>query len=256
MNDESDYQYGFEHYCDDDEAETVDDESDTDFCKNLATEKIDKQAVKTINNPRFRSSDQELKDYIWNFRMMDLLNVSCSHKSCQYDGRCMERCNLQAVLLLRLSIWGSAIDAPINSSERRNNYMSILKNAFSFNEKSLKFKIGEHFVCESAFLLLSGINSTKNISDAPNQWKRIRDWVIRGESSDYASVFSKQSIRNKNVNCDHDYALNDCNGRYARKYAHARTYILYASDVFCDASPYEGKKNNFSAFDVSIIISL
>jgi hypothetical protein len=54
----------------------------------------------------------------------------------------MERCNHQAVLLLRFSIWESAIDAPINLSERDNNYMSILKNAFSFNEKSLKFKIG------------------------------------------------------------------------------------------------------------------
>jgi hypothetical protein len=60
MNDESDYQYGFEHYCDDDEAETVDDESDTDFCKNLATEKIDKN--KLLKQSITQDLDHQIKN--------------------------------------------------------------------------------------------------------------------------------------------------------------------------------------------------
>jgi len=94
--------------------------------------------------------------------------------SCPFKKSCITSIDLKTFHELRVHLWNE-VDAPAPLDKvRAGRLLGYINKATTAANGSLIFNVGDKEVCESAFLRLLGLQKSKNISDAPGQWTRLK----------------------------------------------------------------------------------
>jgi hypothetical protein len=154
------------------------------------------------------------------------------------------------VVDLRISFWGSRNEKAPTQSERAEKIATILKNAWSVNQRSFTFLVGERKVCEVAMLILLGLSTNNTASAAPYQWKRLKKLVMNFDHTSKEDFNYKEKLSTNGNAKAGSYDGGSAksvlqkedskHGRYRRKYSHAESYIRYIAKIMSDTSPFAG----------------
>ena len=109
--------------------------------------------------------------------------------------------------------------------------LAILRTAYRPHEDDFHFyagckKVNNRKICEAAFLNLIGLMNSPNVSDAPNQWQRLKEHVScgkDGEGIEYGADKLKSKMK----------------GETRVKFNHAVAFIEYFAKTFGDTIPDE-----------------
>jgi hypothetical protein len=75
---------------------------------------------------------------------------------------------------LRLKLWNDVHDPAPLDKMRAQRLLEFVRKASHDASGNLIFTVGDIKVCEGAFLRLIGLTKSKNISEAPGQWQRLK----------------------------------------------------------------------------------
>jgi len=104
------------------------------------------------------------------------------------------------------TFWGVEEKKAPSAATRRLLLLKILSAAINRNENEFYFYAGcksvnNRRVCEAAFLNLLGLMNSPNASDAPNQWRRLKEYVSTGKDIlgiEYSTVPEQRTIKGEN----------------------------------------------------------
>jgi hypothetical protein len=150
--------------------------------------------------------------------------LCCNIKNCKYEGRCVSDATINEIVILRTDFWGDRLKHAPTDNERRSKIIQIMTKAKQADE--LKFSIGSgnrlRYVCEAGYLILLGLSTSKNYSDANNQWKRAKKMIMNEDMSSLENkLFHKGKHRNE-------------------KFMNAVAYIIHIAKFFSDKVPIAG----------------
>jgi hypothetical protein len=153
--------------------------------------------------------------------------LCCNIKNCAYEGKCISSSTIAEIVNLKTDFWGDKLKHAPAVNERREKIIDILTKAKQGDE--LKFSIGFgkklRYVCEAGFLILLGLSTSKNYSDANSQWKRAKKFVMNEDNSVLDNkLFHKGEYRNE-------------------KFMNAVAYIIHIAKFFGDKVPVAGGEN-------------
>lgn len=125
------------------------------------------------NDKTGKRSEEKLKEDILNYPLIKL--PMCNSSTCKISGgRCVHEARFGDIVNLRSFLWGKPDEKPFSTTERRQRWAAEIQKAYCKNKNSYHWKVFETEVCEVGFLILAGISTKSNISDAPNMWRNLR----------------------------------------------------------------------------------
>jgi hypothetical protein len=157
--------------------------------------------------------------------------LCCNVKNCKYEGKCVSSSTILEIVDLRTDFWGDKLKHAPKAKERRNKIIDIITKAKQGDE--LKFSVGSgkksRYVCEAGILILLGLSTSKNYSDANNQWKNVKKLVMNEDDGAMDNrLFHKGQHRDE-------------------KFMNAVAYIKHIAKFFSDRVPIAGGE------DVSVL---
>lgn len=136
--------------------------------------------------PVFRTGDELMKFYAFNTPFGDI--ARCNPKQCPYGGMCVGKINMDELMSMKEDFWGKRHKAADPASERRRKIEVILRASYVKSKHDFEFfstnrEQNNRMVCEAAFLIMLGLSNKSNASEAPSQWRRVKQFVqkYRGE---------------------------------------------------------------------------
>ncbi|KAJ1387535.1 hypothetical protein B484DRAFT_409877, partial [Ochromonadaceae sp. CCMP2298] len=135
-----------------------------------------------ISPQRHKSKDSDLKTFIREYPLMNMEGLRCNMKTCQFNGDCVSKTSLGSIIDMRNDMWGTSTDVTVNAQSRGDKIYSILKHAWRNDAFQFYVPGDKRAVCEVGFLLLVGLSTKNMVSGAPGQWKRMKEFVLTGES--------------------------------------------------------------------------
>ena len=118
----------------------------------------------------------------------------------------MDKTTIEEMNGMMESFWGLEDCKAPSTSTRRLLLLAILRTAYRPHEDDFHFYAGcknvnNRKICEAAFLNLIGLMNSPNVSDAPNQWQRLKEHVSSGKDSEgieYGADKLKSKMKGEN----------------------------------------------------------
>jgi len=179
-----------------------------------------------------KSSDTELKNFA--FAIPRTKTSACNPRTCKYGGSCVDKTTIEDMNGMMESFWGNEECKAPSTATRRILLLTILRTAYRPQENDFHFyagckKVNNRKICEAAFLNLMGLMNSPNASDAPNQWRRLKEHVSSGKDSE-GIEYGSDNMKNKKK------------GETRVKFNHAVAFIEYFANTFGDKIPDEHGK--------------
>ena len=193
-----------------------------------------------------KSSDAELKNFA--FAIPRTKVMSCNPRLCKFGGTCVEKTTIEDMKYMMEQFWGVEDCKAPSTTTRRLLLLAILRTAYRPNESDFHFYAGcknvnNRKVCEAAFLNLLGLMNSPNASDAPNQWRRLKEHVSSGNDS-LGLQYGADNLKGKKK------------GENRVKFNSAVSFIEYFAKIFGDTIPDEhGKRLNIHISIICYLIS-
>jgi hypothetical protein len=151
-----------------------------------------------------KSSDSDLKCFAYGIPRSKV--SSCNKRQCQFGGNCVDDTSLGDMKGMMEAFWCVEDKKAPFAATRRLLLLKILSAAINRNDKEFYFYAGcksvnNRRVCEAAFLNLLGLMNSPNASDAPNQWRRLKEYVSSGKDIlgiEYSTVPVQNTIKGEN----------------------------------------------------------
>lgn len=151
-----------------------------------------------------KSSDSDLKCFAYGIPRSKV--SSCNKRQCQFGGNCVDDTSLGDMKGMMDAFWGVEDKKAPSAATRRLLLLKILSAAINRNDNEFYFYAGcksvnNRRVCEAAFLNLLGLMNSPNASDAPNQWRRLKEYVSTGKDIlgiEYSTVPEQRTIKGEN----------------------------------------------------------
>jgi len=130
-----------------------------------------------------------------------------------------------------VDFWGDRLKHAPAVNERRKKILDILTKAkIHNNNNELIFSIGinenRRNVCEAGYLILIGLSTSKNFSDATKQWRNCKKMVLNEQISHIEETKLFHSGRERDD-----------------KFVNATAYIQHIAKFFGDKIPIAGGEN-------------
>ena len=143
----------------------------------------------------------------------------------------MDKTTIEEMNGMMESFWGLEDCKAPSTSTRRLLLLAILRTAYRPHEDDFHFYAGcknvnNRKICEAAFLNLIGLMNSPNVSDAPNQWQRLKEHVSSGKDSE-GIEYGADKLKSK------------MKGETRVKFNHAVAFIEYFAKTFGDTIPDE-----------------
>jgi len=181
-----------------------------------------------------KSSEAELKNFA--FAIPRTKTSACNPRTCKYGGSCVNKTTLEEMNGMLEDFWGLEECKAPPTATRRVLLLKILRAAYRPHDNDFHFYAGcknvnNRKICEAAFLNLLGLMNSPNASDAPNQWRRLKEHVSSGRDNDGIEYGAdKKMLKNKKK------------GENRGKINHAVAFIEYFAKTFGDTIPDEHGK--------------
>jgi len=106
------------------------------------------------------------------------------NERCPFGRKCYANTTIQEQIDLVNGFWGVRTDPAPSTSEKKRGIKTIyddLQGKRIDGTDTFSFKIKNRDICEAALLNLLGYSDSKNVSDAPHQWKTYRQFLLGKE---------------------------------------------------------------------------
>jgi len=172
---------------DEDDLPLNEDEADIDV-----DDDIDDGAAPAKKPSKHLINDEAIKQRAISTPIYMMAFCDCKNNECQASR------DVDKIVAIRNSLWGKWQEPAPSRSTRRNLYWEILKVA-AVNEKGeLRFPItnlarNNIYVCEAAYLIMTGISNDSRVSEAPKQWRDLKSCKVKGTDPNEKKEVDKDS---------------------------------------------------------------